>query len=163
MHPVSSASSRQCVEVKHTQLRLLLVKRSGLRLAALRGSAQDGHHLMIRPVPQNCAFVLNSALFPADGQRQTNSICSLLAGPSTSHAFILFCFCFLRWNGRSAVHDAPVPAGSCWKHERHDEFQQHVTANQQVALKCKSSVRRPRQPPPSCTHPVNKDFDEVKE
>lgn len=49
-----------------------------------------------------------------------------------------FLLLFLRRNGRSTVNDASIPAGSCWKHERHDEFQQHVTTNQQVALNHKT-------------------------
>uniref|UniRef100_A0A674MGQ0 Signal recognition particle 54 kDa protein n=1 Tax=Takifugu rubripes TaxID=31033 RepID=A0A674MGQ0_TAKRU len=39
---------------------------------------------------------------------------------------------------QSTVNDASIPAGSCWKHERHDEFQQHVITNQQVALNHKT-------------------------
>lgn len=32
----------------------------------------------------------------------------------------MLCSFFLRWNGRSPVNDASVPAGGRWQHERHD-------------------------------------------
>lgn len=58
------------------------------------------------------------------------------AGPSTiENAFCVFFLSrFLRWNGRTSVDDASVPAGSRRQHERHDGIQQHVT-NQRAAFR----------------------------
>lgn len=46
------------------------------------------------------------------------TLCQYHALPSAVRVFIHFwCFStsfFLRWDGRSAVNDASIPAGSCW-------------------------------------------------
>lgn len=120
----------------------------------MRGSGQDGHQPVIRLVyPQMCQF------FGIPDFQKTASVRIMLPVQLSVLLLQMFMYSFLflfRWNGGSAVNDASVPAGSCWKHERHDEFQQHVTANQEVALNHKSCIGRP-QPPPSCT-PLAKDF-----
>lgn len=103
------------------------------RLAERRGSGQHQRHLLIRVVsPKTAPVVWDSRLFSGDSQRQSNHLFRVVLSLQPFICSFIFGV-FLRWNGRSAVHDASVPAGSCWKHERHDEFQQHVTANQQVA------------------------------
>lgn len=129
--------------------------------AAPRSVGQDEHHLLIRLVsPKTGPVVWSSRSF--SGASQSDGSCSVLClsfNRSRIHSFFFFLVCFiLRWNGGSAVHDASVPARSCWKHEGHDEFQQHVTANQQVVLKPKKLHPKATLPPPSCTSLVNKDF-----